>query len=260
MDFIDQVRQLGTRVAKLKDSIQTEEATKMSLVIPFFQSLGYDVFNPDEFMPEFVADVGIKKGEKVDYAILKDGLPAILVECKWCGSPLEKHDSQLFGYFGTTAAKFAVLTNGIIYRFFTDLEETNKMDLTPFLEIDLLNLKENLVPEVKKFHKDKFDPESLVSTASELKYSIAVKDYFGTQLAEPSREFVSFFVRNVYDGKQTQAVLERFTAIVHVALNDFISERMNEKITAALGGGKASNSAQPQPADEAIGAGGGFDG
>jgi hypothetical protein len=246
MDFIDQVRQLGTRAAKLKDSIQTEEATKMSLVIPFFQALGYDVFNPDEFMPEFVADVGIKKGEKVDYAVLKDGLPAILIECKWCNSPLEKHDSQLFRYFGTTTAKFAILTNGILYKFFTDLDEANKMDLTPFLEIDLMNLKENLVPEVKKFHKDKFDPESLLSTASELKYSKAVKDYFGEQLAEPSKEFIAFFVRNVYDGMKTQAVLDRFSGIVHNALNDFINERMSEKITAALGGNKTNATVQQQ--------------
>lgn len=121
MDFIDQVKQFAKRVEGMKDTIQTEEATKTSIIMPFFSLLGYDVFNPNEFIPEFTADVGIKKGEKVDYAILSDGSPVILIECKWIGEPLEKHDSQLFRYFGTSKAKFAILTNGLIYRFYTDL-------------------------------------------------------------------------------------------------------------------------------------------
>ncbi|GHU77860.1 endonuclease [Clostridia bacterium] len=235
MDFIDQVRQLATRVARLKDSIATEEATKMSLILPFFQALGYDVFNPIEFLPEFVADVGIKKGEKIDYAIMANDKPVILIECKWCGVALGKQDSQLFRYFGTSNAKFAILTNGIVYRFYTDLDEANKMDLTPFLELDLLNLKEGLVPEVKRFHKDAFDPESLMSAASELKYSKAIKDYLGEQLSSPSEDFIRFIVGHVYDGIKTVAVVERFTGIVKTSLNDFISERMNEKIKTALG-------------------------
>ena len=126
MDFIDKLKQFSKRVESLKDNIQTEEATKTSLIMPFFSLLGYDVFNPDEFIPEFTADVGIKKGEKVDYAILQDGKPVILIEAKWIGEKLEKHDSQLFRYFATCKAKFAILTNGQYYRFYTDLEEPNR--------------------------------------------------------------------------------------------------------------------------------------
>ena len=134
MDFIDQVKQFSKRVESLKDAVATEEATKTSLIMPFFAMLGYDVFNPQEFVPEYTADVGIKKGEKVDYAIIMNDAPVILVECKAASENLEKHDSQLFRYFGTTTAKFAILTNGIIYRFYTDLEDANRMDETPFLE------------------------------------------------------------------------------------------------------------------------------
>lgn len=125
MSFEEKVKSFSSRIKSLKDTIQTEEATKTSLVMPFFQALGYDVFNPQEFTPEFVADVGIKKGEKVDYAIKIDDEPMILIECKSVNENLEKHDSQLFRYFGTSTAKFAILTNGIIYRFYTDIEETN---------------------------------------------------------------------------------------------------------------------------------------
>lgn len=135
MDFTESIKQFSERVSMLKDTVSTEEATKMSLVVPLFQLLGYDVFNPSEFCPEYIADVGIKKGEKVDYAILENGQPIILVECKSCSEQLDKHSSQLFRYFGTSPAKFGILTNGVIYRFYTDLEESNKMDLVPFLEL-----------------------------------------------------------------------------------------------------------------------------
>lgn len=141
MDFNETIKQFSKRAATIKDTASTEEATKMSLIVPLFQILGYDVFNPAEFCPEYTADVGIKKGEKVDYAILENGSPSMLIECKSCTEQLDKHSSQLFRYFGTTPAKFGILTNGLIYRFYTDLEESNKMDLVPFLELDITNLK-----------------------------------------------------------------------------------------------------------------------
>ena len=247
MDFIDQIKAISARVAKLKDNCATEEASKQALILPFFQMLGWDIFNPEEFLPEFITDVGIKKGEKVDYAIVVDGNPTVLIECKWSGAPLDKHDSQLFRYFGCSTAKFAILTNGIVYKFYSDLDEPNKMDLTPFLEVDLLNLRETLVPEVKKFHKDIFDPESLATVASELKYSKAIKDYFAQQLSSPDDEFVRYFAGHVYDGVKTQAVMERFTGIVRASLNDFITERMNERLKTALGEGAPS---VPKPIEE----------
>ena len=161
MEFNDVIKQFSERILSLKDTITTEESTKMSLVVPLFQLLGYDVFNPNEFCPEYIADVGIKKGEKVDYAILENGQPNILVECKSCSEQLDKHSSQLFRYFGTSPAKFGILTNGIIYRFYTDLEESNKMDLVPFLEIDMANLKDSSINELKKFCKDNFDKDKI---------------------------------------------------------------------------------------------------
>lgn len=193
MSFFDDLKNFTQRIETLKDSIQTEEATKMSLIVPFFQLLGYDVFNPAEFFPEYTADVGIKKGEKVDYAIIVNNDPAILIECKWCGEPLDKHGSQLFRYFGTSPAKFGILTNGIIYKFYTDLDELNKMDLTPFLEINLLDLKENLVNELKKFSKEAFDKDNILSTASELKYTNMIKEYLKKLLDEPSDEYVNSY-------------------------------------------------------------------
>ncbi len=235
MDFIDVLKQFSSRAEKLHPQIQTEEATKTSLIMPFFQQVfGYDIFNPDEFVPEFTADVGIKKGEKVDYAVMLNGQPAILIEAKWCGEPLEKHDGQLFRYFGTTKAKFGILTNGLVYKFYTDLEEQNKMDLSPFLELNILNVKEGLVSELKRFCKTNFDAGEIFSRASELKYSSEIKTYFSEQLRDPSDDFVKFILSKAYDGVKTAAVIDRFRPIVKTALNSLISEMMNDRITSAL--------------------------
>lgn len=244
MDFVDQLKQFSKRVEALKDTIQTEEATKTAIVMPFFSMLGYDVFNPQEFIPEFTADVGIKKGEKVDYAIVSNGEPMILIECKSISESLDRHDSQLFRYFGTTTAKFAILTNGLEYKFYTDLDSQNKMDEVPFLSIHILDIKDNQIPELKKFSKAVFNVEAIISTASELKYVQEFKGVFSKQLEEPSDEFIRFFLQFCYAGQKNQNVLEKFRPILRKALNDFISEMMNDKIKAAFG------SATSEPAGE----------
>lgn len=250
MDFIDELKQFAKRAERLKETITTEEATKTSIIMPFFQLLGYDVFDPTEFLPEFTADVGIKKGEKVDYAIIKDGQPVILIEAKWCGDTLEKHDSQLFRYFGTTSAKFAILTNGIKYQFFTDLEETNKMDSRPFLEFDITNIKKPYVNELKKFHKNAFDVETIFDTAEELKYSNEIMKFMAQQLSEPSDKFVRYILGEVYSGMRTQNVIDKFRDIVKESLNQYINELMSDKITAALRASSVPNKENEKALDE----------
>lgn len=249
MDFIDQIKQFSKKAENIKDSLLTEEATKMSLIVPFFAMLGYDVFNPEEFVPEYTADVGIKKGEKVDYAIVQDNQPIILIEAKWCGEDLDKHGSQLFRYFGTTPAKFAVLTNGLIYKFFTDLDNPNKMDEKPFLEIDILNPKEAKIAELKKFHKSNFNLDEIFSTASELKYSNEFKNIFAQELQNPTDGFIRFFLNKTYSGRQTQNVVDKFKPILKKALNNYISELMNDKIQSAL---NANSEEHPKPDSEEI--------
>lgn len=234
MDFNEAIKQFARRADTVKDTVGTEEATKMSLIVPLFQILGYDVFNPAEFCPEYTADVGIKKGEKVDYAILEDGKPTILIECKSCNEQLDKHSSQLFRYFGTTPAKFGILTNGLVYRFYTDLEESNKMDLVPFLEINITNLKDASISELKKFCKDNFDRDKIFSTAEEMKYSGLIKEYLSKELDNPSEDFVKHILYYIYDGQRTQKVIEKYQPLVKKAFNSFINDIVNQKISSAL--------------------------
>ncbi len=234
MNFNEKIYNLVERIDKLKDSINTEEATKTSLIMPFFQLLGYDVFNPLEFVPEFTADVGVKKGEKVDYAIILDGKPTILIECKPCHDNLDKHASQLFRYFTVTPACFGILTNGTIYKFYTDLEKKNIMDKKPFLTVNLENLKERDIVELEKFSKESLDVENILNSAEDLKYSRLIKEWFASELESPSLEFVKFILGNVYDGIKTPKIVDSFTPLIKKSIQQYINDSMNTKIKVAL--------------------------
>jgi hypothetical protein len=234
MDFKDQLKQLADRTLKLKDQIQTEEATKNAFVMPFLQILGYDVFNPLEVVPEFISDIGLKKGEKIDYAIFKDGTPTILIECKHWNQNLNVHDGQLLRYFHVSKAKFGLLTNGITYRFYSDLVEANKMDEKPFLEFSISDIKDNQVEELKKFHKSIFDVESIVNTASELKFTNELKNILQQEFANPTPDFVKHFAKKVYPGVITAKILEQFTNLTRKSISQHISDLITERLKTAL--------------------------
>lgn len=236
MDFIDQLRALSSRIASIKDLISTEEATKNAMVMPFIQILGYNVFDPTEVTPELVADVGTKKGEKVDYAILRESKPIILFECKKSGADLNiSHASQLFRYFHVTAARFGVLTNGLIYKFFTDLEQPNKMDEKPFFEFNILDFKDLDVEELKKFAKASFDVGTILTTANDLKYMRAIQNRLSGWLTEPSEEFVRLVSSDLLAGKRfTPPVLEQFTTITKRAFEQLLGERINDRLKGAM--------------------------
>lgn len=230
MDFKDQVRQLGDRLARVKDNVLTEEATKNALIMPFIQALGYDVFNPLEVVPEYVTDVGTKKGEKIDYAIMHNGVPSILVECKHHAQNLDLHDGQLLRYFHVSKAKFGILTNGIVYRFYSDLVEPNKMDEKPFLEFRIDAMKDAQVEELKKFHKSYFDLDTISETASVLMYLGELRAVIQREITDPSDELTKHFTKLVYEGSVTQKVLDKFRSYVRQTfaqyINDVIAERL----------------------------------
>ncbi|MBR5464230.1 MAG: type I restriction enzyme HsdR N-terminal domain-containing protein [Alistipes sp.] len=234
MDFKDQIKQVADRIEALKANLQTEEATKTALIMPFISALGYDVFNPLEVLPEMNCDIGTKKGEKIDYAIIKNGDPIILIECKHWAQDLNLHDNQLIRYFNVSSAKFGILTNGIIYRFYTDLAEPNKMDEKPFFEINLLELKDAQIEELKKFHRSYFDIETILSSASELKYVGELKNVIGKEFVNPSPEFVKFIAKQVYEGVFTQKVLEQFSLLVKRTISNYISDMISDRLKAAI--------------------------
>lgn len=248
MDFSDRLRTIAGRVPSLAPRLLTEEATKNALVMPFIGALGYDVFDPLEVIPEFVADYGVKKGEKVDYALVKDGKIVLIFECKKCGADLNvSHASQLFRYFGVTETRVGVLTNGVHFRFFTDLEAPNKMDVAPFLEVDLLNLNDGVIAELKKLTKGSFDIDQLLLGAADLKYTREIKRLLGEQLEAPSDEFVKLFASKVFSGPLTPPRREYFSSLTRRAFKALLSEIINERLKSALGddGAIATPTLQP---------------
>ena len=236
MDFIDRIKQISEQISKLREQIQTEEATKNAFIMPLLSALGYDVFDPTEVCPEYTADAIGLKGEKVDYAILVDGKPVILFECKWCGHELDhpKHGSQLYRYLSSTDAMFGILTNGIIYRFYTDLEKPNAMDSKPFFEFNMQDIQESNVAELKRFSKSVFNSSELKSTASNLMYTKEIKRIMSEQLLEPSPEFVKFFVSQVYSGKIMSDVIDKFTKITKDSINQLISDRITDTLRSVI--------------------------
>lgn len=234
MDFKDQIKLLGDRISKLKDNIGTEEATKTAFILPFIQALGYDIFDPTEVVPEYTCDLGIKKGEKIDYAIYKDGQPIILVECKNWRECLDCHNGQLFRYYHVSNAKFGLLTNGIIYRFYTDLVEPNKMDEKPFFELNMEDLRDTHIEKLKEFHKSYFDLEKILTTASELKYTNEIRNAIAKEISNPSDEFVKYFAKPVYPGRFYDDIFDQFREIVKQAFKQYMTDYVNERLKSAI--------------------------
>ena len=236
MDLADRVREVSGRIAKRLDSVKTEEATKTALVLPFITHvLGFNVFDPDEVVPEFTADVGTKKGEKVDYAILANGSPIMLFECKHYGVDLSKEPaSQLYRYFSVTAARLGVLTDGVTYRFFSDIDEPNKMDQRPFLELNMLDAESIDADELKRFTKPAFDLDKILDTSKDLKYTREVLRLLTVEWANPSEALVRHFASQIYDGVKTKAVVEQFERATRKAMHQFLTRRISDRLKSAL--------------------------
>ncbi|MGO4382758.1 type I restriction endonuclease [Specibacter sp. RAF43] len=237
MEFVEKLAALSSKVQSQKSVIETEEATKNAFIMPFISAvLGYDVFNPLEVVPEFTADVGIKRGEKIDYAIMRDGVIQILIECKRSIGELKiEHASQLFRYFAATNARIAVLTNGEVYQFYTDLDAPNRMDAKPYLVLDLNDVDETLIPELQKLTKADFDLDSVISAAEELKYVGQLKRAIGALFRNPEDDWVKFLTAKVYEGAFTQKVREQFRGLTAKASRQFLTDQVNDRLKTALG-------------------------
>lgn len=237
MSIKDRIADLATRLAKAKARPDLgEEATKTAVVLPFLSALGFDVFDPHEVQPEFVADVGVKKGEKVDYAITIHNRIEYIIEAKPLNASLSTAQySQLYRYFGVTDARIAILTNGADYWFFTDIDAANKMDEKPFFKFSLEAYDEADLRELEKFSKDVFSIEQVQETASGLKYSHLAGAYLAAQLQEPDDDFVRLVARSFYDGMLTASVMKTLKPNVKRAFDDLIRQRVRQRLEVALG-------------------------
>ncbi|WP_419787298.1 type I restriction endonuclease [Pseudodesulfovibrio sp.] len=250
MDFSAKVTELSNRVNELKDDLKTEEATKNALIQPFLQLLGYDPFDPRVVVPEFTSDIGTKQKEKVDYAIKQDGEPIMLFECKACGANLDSGKAnQLHRYFqNTPTARVGVLTDGIIYEFYSDLDQPNIMDKKPFMIFDFSHVDETLIPELAKLASEVFNEDSTLSAAQNLKYTRQIKTHLAKELNEPGDEFVRLFASRIYTGRLMTNVIEEFRCRVAQAATDYINEKIDERLKNAMT--RVGENIPPRPQQE----------
>ena len=245
MDIQTKLVELQKRTMEHREVLLTEEAAKTALVMPFIQALGYDVFNPSEVIPEYTADVGTKKGEKVDYAICDGGKVRILIECKPSNVALNvNHASQLFRYFSVTDARLAILTNGVVYQFYSDVEASNKMDDKPFFTFSMDALKPTDARTVEKFTKASFDIDKIVQEAGLLKLQSLLRKELEKEMAEPSEEFVRMMAARVHEGRITSQVRENFGKMVVSTFSSIIRDKVNDRLSTAL------NATGPSMVDE----------
>lgn len=237
MGLQEDLRQLAEQFKRRIAVVKGEEATKQALVMPFLQSLGYDIYDPSTVQPEYVADFAKRRSggpsEKVDYALHKGGLPAIFIECKALDTPLDAHDPQLARYFNATpTVKLAIITDGIKYRFFTDLTTPNVMDASPFFVFNALNFSERDVEHLSRFTFSNFSVDGVQSYAQDLIFMEKVAALVGDLLRNPSEPFVRFLIdqMEVVQGRVTARVVEKITPVVRKAIHTTIVEMMTKSI------------------------------
>lgn len=214
---------------KSLNSQMNEGDTKRILIDPFIRILGYDTDNQREFQTEVKADAG-----RVDYAICHDGNPVIIFECKaQSNKQLTDEQGQLRRYFSAAQPEVhvAVLTNGVEYRFFGDLDKDGIMDSEPFLEVDFRDLDEDdfcepdspILSQLRTFTKAEFDIDNPKKKPREMKYSRDIGKFIDAQFNEksPGEELVEWLSREVHNGRITQRFKRELEPIVKQAISEF---------------------------------------
>ena len=247
MELKLKLEQLSQRIQGLKEQVQTEEATKNAFVMPFIQMLGYDIFNPTEVIPEYIADIGTKKGEKVDYLIKNNQEPILIIECKNWKENADAHNSQLHRYYHVSKARFGVLTNGIVYNFYMDLEKPNIMDDKPFLTINLEDLKDSAIKVLESFNKQSYNLESILDSAEALKYIRAIRKEFEKEIENPSDELVRLLVNKFFERPLTANRMQSFKEYTKRALSISITESISSRLKSALVINETLDTNTPKP-------------
>ena len=214
---------LAETAKRVTQTLETEEATKTALILPFLMALDYNVFDPTEVVPEYQADVGVKSHERVDYALLRDGQPTILIEAKQVDVKLddERHLTQLFRYWNATPAKVGILTNGIEYRFFGDTDQDNLMDAKPFFTVNITRMTPRDVASVSAFSKYNYNLEDTAKLSEELYYQDAIRKVMIGAFKDPQTPFVRWIMTRTYEGVKTASKIAWFKDQVRIALKDF---------------------------------------
>lgn len=169
MDLVTELRSVAVDVLSKRQFAKNEAQTRSYLIDPFMRALGFEPNEPNDVEQEFTADF-VANNRKVDYALKKNGSPIIFVEFKPATTKLSyEHTKQLQQYISTKLnVRFGILTNGLEYSFFADIDNPNVMDDEPFLVVDIRNFDDGFARELVCFSKTDFDSQKTFSKAREL--------------------------------------------------------------------------------------------
>ena len=224
---------LQATAERYKDSELNEAQTDAAFIRPFIDALGYDHSDVFEVVPQYSTAFGDTKKYRVDYAIVLNDVPVILIEVKKQGHPLNDRPDQLAFYLNSTEARFGIYTNGLVYKFFADLDEEKRMDVRPFMELNLSDTDEMAMRALSRFAKDSFNVDRAVETAGTLKYTRG-RQVLAQQFDDPDEDFVQWLGKRVYDGLFNKKVKGHFTPMVRNAFRSFVTERANMALQNAM--------------------------
>ncbi len=218
MSLFNALSEIAKNIKSHRDAMGISEATTTQVsILPFIDALGYDTKNPIEVRFQHP----ILNWDAVDYAIVREGEPIVVLEAKKASENLsKKYWKQLFEYFNAEDVRFGILTNGIEYRFYTDLKKRNVMDEQPFLTIDMSNLDERLVAELDSFTKVNFNPQHILDGAQKRR----IARLLAREIDKPSDDFVKHFAKQVHSGRLTGEDVQRYRQLVREAWRGLVAE------------------------------------
>lgn len=253
MGFMDQLKGLADKAEReLAKGRVTEASTKTALIMPFFQLLGYNVFDTDEFCPEYDASFGEVKDARADYAIIQNGRPIALIECKPCTEKnLDQYVGQLKRYFGATkASRLGILTNGIEYRFYTDLDMDNVLDDVPFFTFDLQSFTDDQAACLERFQKGGLDQKKIRESASAMMFTSRISTYISKEFKNPDDKFIKFALQQskAYgSGAVTAERVAQAKPVIQKTVNGIVKEKARQMLKDAQSLGEDSTEGPPKP-------------
>jgi hypothetical protein len=214
-DLGDRLTVVAKRLAAIKSACSNEESTKLQLILPVLVALGYDPSNPYEVYPEHAASFNSAVNNRVDFAILRDGIPIVAIECKKVGADLICERGQLRSYFNALQpVKLGILTNGVVWEFFVDSADPNIMDEEPFLTLDLEMVSMAGVPDdvlriLAEIAKINFEPADIAEIAHIQLVKKRLRTALADELQSPSEEFCRFALQKAGLKNVRRAQIER---------------------------------------------------
>ena len=116
--LLELVKTLSDRIDRHGSALRQSEAlTRYALIDPLLRELGWDTANPEMVIPEYRSGNG-----RADYALMNNGSPAMMLEAKSLGTPLQDVLSQGIQYCLMEGTSYFSVTDGRLW----EIYETHK--------------------------------------------------------------------------------------------------------------------------------------